>query len=90
MGYIKYEIEFSNTAAEDLRFFSKSGQLNTLRRIKNLIDSISETPASGIGKPELLKHNLAGYYSRRINREHRIVYKVDQQIIRILSLRGHY
>ncbi|CAG5068441.1 Toxin RelK [Dyadobacter sp. CECT 9623] len=90
MGYTKYEIEFSDAAAEDLRFFSKSGQLTTIKKIKNLIDSISENPVTGIGKPELLKHNLAGYYSRRIDREHRIVYKVDQQTIHILSLRGHY
>ncbi|KAA0991659.1 Txe/YoeB family addiction module toxin [Dyadobacter aurulentus] len=90
MGYPEYKIEFSDNAADDLRYFLKSGQLGLIKKIKNLIDSITENPASGIGKPELLKHNLAGYYSRRIDREHRIIYKVDQQTIRILSLRGHY
>ncbi|WP_439557680.1 Txe/YoeB family addiction module toxin [Dyadobacter sp.] len=90
MGYPKYTVEFSETAAEHLRYFSKSGQLTLIKKIKQLIDSISEDPTNGIGKPELLKHNLAGKYSRRIDREHRIIYQVDQTTVRILSLRGHY
>jgi toxin YoeB len=51
---------------------------------------MKETPFGGIGKPEALKENLSGYWSRRINREHRILYKVDNEIITIYSLRGHY
>ena len=55
-----------------------------------MIEDIKNTPFEGIGKPEELKHNLSGYWSRRINQEHRIVYAVDGDFIKINSLRGHY
>jgi len=61
-----------------------------MRKIEELIESISSTPFDGIGKPEMLKHDLAGKYSRRINREHRIIYRVEDRTIYILSLKGHY
>ncbi|MBK6784002.1 MAG: Txe/YoeB family addiction module toxin [Saprospiraceae bacterium] len=51
---------------------------------------MSEHPFTGTGRPELLKHSLSGCWSRRINREHRLVYNVDEGIINILSVRGHY
>ncbi|WP_229206265.1 Txe/YoeB family addiction module toxin [Dyadobacter fermentans] len=51
---------------------------------------MADTPTEGIGKPELLKYELAGRYSRRISHEHRIVYKIVDDTIYILSLKGHY
>ncbi|WP_114936257.1 Txe/YoeB family addiction module toxin [Mucilaginibacter endophyticus] len=60
------------------------------KKIKELLLSIRDTPFQGIGKPEALKYQLAGKWSRRIDREHRIVYAVDGEIIRIYSLKGHY
>ena len=59
-------------------------------RINRLIKDIQREPYTGIGKPEPLKHSLAGYWSRRINDEHRIVYKVDGDQIFIAQLRYHY
>ena len=61
-----------------------------LKRINLLIKEIQRTPNEGIGKPEPLKHGLSGYWSRRINDEHRIVYKQQDGSILIAQLRYHY
>lgn len=62
----------------------------TLRRINKLIASILKTPFEGIGKPEPLKENLSGYWSRRINNSDRLVYKITDELIIIISCRYHY
>lgn len=67
-----------------------TNNLKVQQSIKQLLISISETPFSGIGKPEPLKHNMSGFWSRRIDRENRIVYEVKQNAIQIYSLKGHY
>jgi toxin YoeB len=61
-----------------------------LKRINALIKEIQRHPFGGIGKPEPLKHGLSGYWSRRINDEHRIIYKLDQEALLIAQLRYHY
>ena len=61
-----------------------------LRRINSLIKEIQRSPHEGIGKPEALRHGLSGYWSRRINDEHRIVYKVEDDTLFIAQLRYHY
>ena len=85
-----FYIEFSDDAKADILFFQKAGDKSILTKIKMLILTIQESPFSGIGKPELLKHQFSGLWSRRINREHRMIYKVDKELITILSLKGHY
>jgi toxin YoeB len=85
-----FSIEFSDDAKEDILFFQKAGDKSILTKIKMLILTIQESPFSGIGKPEPLKHQFSGLWSRRINREHRMIYKVDKELITILSLKGHY
>nr|WP_221283274.1 Txe/YoeB family addiction module toxin [Mucilaginibacter lappiensis] len=62
----------------------------TLKKINALIKEIERNPHEGSGKPEPLKHNLAGWWSRRINLEHRLVYKVDDGSVFILQCRYHY
>ena len=62
----------------------------TLKKINELIKDIQRTPFEGKGKPEPLKYDLAGFWSRRINREHRLVYKVEVNEILIYSCRYHY
>lgn len=62
----------------------------TLKRINNLIKDISRNPFEGIGKPEPLKENLSGFWSRRIDDTNRIVYAVEDTGIYIISCRGHY
>jgi len=61
-----------------------------VKRINILIKDIQRSPFEGIGKPEPLKHALSGYWSRRINDEHRIIYKVDSESVYIAQLRYHY
>jgi len=84
------EIEFTQIAKEHLNEWKKSGNKATLKKIETLIKSISKEPFSGLGKPELLKYNWAGFWSRRINQEDRLVYQVKNGIIIIYSLKGHY
>lgn len=86
-----YTIDFSDRAKKDLKAFKKTGDRTITKKIFRLIQDIEKNPFEGIGKPEALKHDLSGYWSRRINREHRMVYKtVDDGTIEIYSLKGHY
>ena len=62
----------------------------TLKRINQLIKDIKRNPFDGIGKPEPLKENLSGFWSRRIDEEHRIVYAVEEDTVIIISCKGHY
>ena len=82
-------IIFTATAREDLLFWQKTN-LRTIQKINVLIESILEDPSSGIGKPEKLKYELSGTWSRRINHRDRIVYGVEDKTLIILQLRDHY
>jgi toxin YoeB len=84
------EIYFLDKALDDIDFWKKSGNKSVQSRITKLFESICVTPYSGIGKPEPLKHNLTGYWSRRINDEHRLVYKVSDNRVKVSPLRFHY
>lgn len=81
---------FSDDAWNDYLYWQKYDKIK-IKRINNLIKSIErDSYSNGIGKPEPLKHNLSGYWSRRINDEHRIIYKVDDNNIYIASCKDHY
>ena len=88
------EVIFAPKALEDLQYWKKSGNKIIQKKIKALILAIQKNPFEGIGKPEQLKHNLSGLWSRRINQEHRLVYEINDRneiiILDILSLKGHY
>ncbi|WP_293670676.1 Txe/YoeB family addiction module toxin [uncultured Parabacteroides sp.] len=86
------EIIFSPQALEDIEYWKKSGNKAIMNKITALLIDIQAHPFSGIGKPEALKYDLTGYWSRRINSEHRIVYSVHNDMIEIhiLSMRYHY
>ncbi|MDB5090930.1 MAG: addiction module toxin, Txe/YoeB family [Mucilaginibacter sp.] len=77
---------------ETLSTGKKSGNKIIQKKIQQLLTSIEETPFDGIGKPEPLRYNLSGLWSRRINQEHRIIHQLQEnkQIIKIYTLRGHY
>jgi toxin YoeB len=87
-------------ALEDLKYWKKSGHKPIQKKIycvafrcapgQQLLSSIQETPYEGIGKPEALKHDLSGKWSRRINSEHRIIYDVIDDKLRVFTLKGHY
>ena len=84
------QVELTSAAFKHLEFWRKSGDKAILRRISMLTDSIIESPFQGIGKPEALKYELSGKWSRRINNEHRYVYSLDANTITIFSLKGQY
>lgn len=86
------EIILAPAAVEDLEYWKRINNTAILKRIELLLADISEHPFTGIGKPERLKFDLAGKWSRRINSEHRIVYAVTPQGIEVLvlSMRYHY
>ena len=86
------EIEFTSDALKDLENWWQSGDKRSMRKITRLLSAILQDYKSGIGQPEQLKHNLSGFWSRRIDKKNRLVYYVfeDEQLITIMSLRGHY
>ncbi|MEQ9106259.1 MAG: Txe/YoeB family addiction module toxin [Limnobacter sp.] len=83
------KIIFSEAAWEDYLYWQKTDK-KLLNRTNELIKAIMRTPFEGIGKPEPLKHGLAGYWSRRISDEHRLVYKVQDDSLLIAQCRYHY
>ena len=87
---MSYFLDFTDKAKQDIDALQKAGNKVVLNKLFTLLVEISEHPCTGTGRPELLKHSLSGCWSRRINREHRLVYNVDEGIINILSVRGHY
>ncbi|MBB3343706.1 Txe/YoeB family addiction module toxin [Luteimonas sp. RC10] len=82
-------LQFSEDAWEDYLYWQQADK-KLLKRINELIKAIQRDPFQGIGKPEPLRHALAGYWSRRINDEHRIVYKVEGDVLMIAQARYHY
>jgi toxin YoeB len=88
------EVIYSEKAQKDREYWKKSGNKAIMNKITALIADIQLHPFEGIGKPEPLKYQLSGKWSRRINQEHRIIYRVNEEetieILDILSLKGHY
>ena len=80
---------FQNKAWEDYLYW-QSLDKKTIKRINALLRDIARDPFSGIGKPEPLRGDLSGFWSRRINEEHRIVYAVADDAVIIISCKGHY
>jgi toxin YoeB len=87
-----YSIEFTPKALEGIEKLKKSGNKPLLIKLKKLLLELTEHPYSGTGQPEMLKHSLSGFWSRRINKEHRIVYAVNEKSITVtvISTVGHY
>lgn len=83
------KVILSETAWEDYLYWQKTDK-KLLNRTNELINAIMRTPYEGIGKPEPLKHGLAGYWSRRISDEHRLVYKIQDDSLLIAQCRYHY
>lgn len=83
------KIVLTATARQDLAFWEK-GNPKVVEKINSLLLSILVDPEKGIGKPERLKYELAGYWSRRINHKDRIVYQIQGETVIVLQLRDHY
>lgn len=84
------EIVHLPKAQEDLEFWIKSGNKQVLKKIANLTEAILSNPEKGIGKPEALKFQLSGKWSRRITNEHRYVYQIQNNTLIVYSLKDHY
>ena len=82
-------LTWAKKAWEDYFYWQQTDK-KTLKRINTLIKDIVREPFSGLGDPEPLKHNWSGYWSRRVDREHRLVYKVTDEAIIIVQCRYHY
>ena len=88
----QYIIEYTESALKDLKLHKKSGDRSVLKKIDKLIDELKKHPYEGTGQPEALKHDLQGFWSRRINKKDRLIYKVEEQIVTVIvvSASGHY
>lgn len=88
----KFVIELTDTAKEHLRQHKKAGNQATIKKIDSILKDLSNHPYSGVGQPEPLKHELTGFWSRRINSKDRMIYIVDDYtvIVEVISAMGHY
>ena len=87
-----YKLRLSANVVKDIQLHKKSGDKKLLLKIKVLFEELRENPRTGTGQPEILKHNLQGLYSRRINRKHRLIYDIKDETVTVilLSAYSHY
>ena len=88
----KFRLEVEELAQKHLDKRYRSGDRATIKKIEKILIELAETPYAGIGKPELLKYELTGFWARRINQKDRMVYSVDENIVTVfvISALGHY
>jgi toxin YoeB len=89
---MSYQIDLSINALNGIERLRKSGEKQTQEKLSSLIDELKEHPYTGTGKPERLKYNLAGKWSREITKKHRLVYEVREETITVVVIQtfGHY
>lgn len=89
---MKYSIELTDIAQKHLLEFRSSGQKKDLKKIYSLFQELQEHPTTGTGKVEQLKGDLSGYWSRRINKQSRMIYSIRDDVVtvEVISLKGHY
>lgn len=89
---MSYTLVFSDNALEDIEKHKKSGDHSVLKKLRKLFAELREHPTTGTGQPEKLKHDLAGLYSRRINKKHRLVYSINDRVatVYVLNAWSHY
>jgi len=89
---MSYILGFTKVALADIEKHRKAGDKAVLRKIAKLLNEIKENPTEGTGRIELMKYDLSGKISRRINHKHRLVYTIEEDIVtvHVLSLWGHY
>lgn len=88
----KFRIEIIPEAKIEIAKHLKSGNQASIKKIAKILEELADHPFTGVGKPEALKHNFSGFWSREINKKDRIVYKVEEEIVTVLviSAMGHY
>ncbi len=88
----KYKLSITLEADKDIQKHKKSGNKALIKKLAKILEELQEHPETGTGKPEKLKHGLSGFWSRRLNLEHRIVYEIQDNIVTVtvVSAMGHY
>lgn len=88
----KFRLKIEELAELHLKKHYKSGSQASIKKIAKILKELTETPFEGVGKPEALKHELSGYWSREINPKDRLIYRVDENIVTVfvISAMGHY
>jgi toxin YoeB len=89
---MKFTIHFDIQADKDIKKILKSAKRSEIDKLKTIIDELENHPATGTGKPEQLRFELSGYWSRRLNKKDQIIYEIneDEAIVTVLSALGHY
>ncbi len=87
-----YEIEILPEADKEIKSYQKSGNKTAIKKIQTFLKELKEHPTTGTGQPEQLKHNLSGYWSRRIDKKNRLTYRIEEEkvIVVVVSALGHY
>lgn len=88
----KFRVEITDLAKKQILKHKKSGNKSSIKKIEKILLELSETPYIGVGKPERLKENLSGFWSRQINEKDRLIYSVDDDLVLVdvISAMGHY
>jgi toxin YoeB len=89
---VSFELIFTNIAHKGILRHKKAGNKKLIIKLDQLLSELEEHPETGTGKPERLKNNLSGLWSRRINKEHRLIYSIDgkEVTVTVVSAYGHY
>lgn len=92
MGIMLYRLKFSSEALDNIAYFKKLGDKSIQKKIDRLLQELEEHPQIGSGQVEQLRYDLTGFWSRRINSEHRLLYQIDDEkrIVYIFKMKGHY
>ena len=87
-----YRLKFSSEALDNIAYFKKLGDKSIQKKIDRLLKELEEHPQTGSGQVEQLRYDLTGFWSRRINSEHRLLYQIDDEkrIVYIFKMKGHY
>jgi len=88
----QFELKIEELAVKHIKQHFKSGDKASIRKIERILLELTETPYTGVGNPELLKYDLSGFWSGRINLKDRLIYKVEENIVTVfvISAMGHY
>lgn len=89
---MKYTLRIEIQADKDIRRVVKSARASDIIKLRKILDELEIHPDTGTGKPEKLRHELSGFWSRRLNKKDRIIYEINEEeaIVTVLSVLGHY
>lgn len=88
----KFRVKIEDLAKSHIEKHLKSGDKSSVKKLEKILIELAQSPFEGTGKPELLKYELSGFWSRKINKKDRLIYKVEEQIVAVfvISALGHY